>query len=116
MTMVSKILSDVSADSVSIVSQGSCLAMMNPRKDKLLGLLRRHPKVAEVIRKSLALLHVAIVIPVAAASEKNDLQCSEIHADPYIAGLVDPDEFLKSMEIIDSFWMLIADLPRETSS
>jgi hypothetical protein len=109
---VVNIPSEALPDPVAIIGHDGGVARMNGWKGRLLGLLQRHPEVSEEVENSSALRGATIVI--LATSEFDDgLQSDEVQADSYIAGPVDHNEFLKSMETVDSFWMSLVNSSQE---
>ena len=73
-------------------------------------------EVLEEIKESSALKSIPVVILTTSASDADILRSYRLHANCYITKPVDLDGFLKVVKSIDSFWLSIVRLPRETRS
>jgi CheY-like chemotaxis protein len=71
-------------------------------------------EVLEEIKESPALQSIPVVILTTSASEEDVLKSYRLHANCYISKPVDLEGFLKVVKSIDSFWLSIVKLPRET--
>ena len=68
------------------------------------------------IKEDPALKTIPVVILTTSASEEDILRSYQLHANCYITKPVDLDGFLKVVKSIDSFWLTVVKLPRETRS
>ena len=73
-------------------------------------------EVLEEIKESPALKSIPVVILTTSASDADILRSYRLHANCYITKPVDLDGFLKVVKSIDSFWLSVVRLPRETRS
>jgi two-component system, chemotaxis family, response regulator Rcp1 len=71
-------------------------------------------EVLEEIKENPALQSIPIVILTTSSSEEDVLKSYRLHANCYISKPVDLEGFLKVVKSIDSFWLTIVTLPRET--
>jgi two-component system, chemotaxis family, response regulator Rcp1 len=89
-----------------------------PRPDLILLELNLPKKdgreVLEEIKENPALQSIPIVILTTSSSEEDVLKSYRLHANCYISKPVDLEGFLKVVKSIDSFWLTIVTLPRET--
>src|SRR5580693_7185229 len=67
------------------------------------------------LKESPALKSIPVVILTTSASEGDIHGSYQLHANCYITKPVDLDGFLKVVKSIDSFWLSVVKLPRETS-
>jgi two-component system, chemotaxis family, response regulator Rcp1 len=68
------------------------------------------------LKESPALKSIPVVILTTSASEADIQGSYQHHANCYITKPVDLDGFLKVVRSIDSFWLTVVKLPRETRS
>jgi chemotaxis family two-component system response regulator Rcp1 len=68
------------------------------------------------LKESPALKSIPVVILTTSASEADIHGSYQHHANCYITKPVDLDGFLKVVRSIDSFWLTVVKLPRETRS
>jgi CheY-like chemotaxis protein len=68
------------------------------------------------LKESPALKSIPVVILTTSASEADIHGSYQHHANSYITKPVDLDGFLKVVRSIDSFWLTVVKLPRETRS
>src|ERR1700730_12159606 len=68
------------------------------------------------LKESAALKSIPVVILTTSASEVDIHESYQHHANCYITKPVDLDGFLKVVKSIDSFWLTVVKLPRETRS
>jgi two-component system response regulator len=68
------------------------------------------------LKESPALKSIPVVILTTSASEADIHESYQHHANCYITKPVDLDGFLKVVRSIDSFWLTVVKLPRETRS
>jgi chemotaxis family two-component system response regulator Rcp1 len=73
-------------------------------------------EVLQEIKESPTLKSIPVVILTTSASEADILRSYRLHANCYITKPVDLDGFLKVIKSIDSFWLSVVKLPRETHS
>ena len=73
-------------------------------------------EVLKEIKESPALKSIPVVILTTSASDADILRSYRLHANCYITKPVDLDGFLKVVKSIDSFWLSVVRLPRETRS
>jgi two-component system response regulator len=71
-------------------------------------------EVLEEIKENPALQSIPIVILTTSSSEEDVLKSYRLHANCYISKPVDLEGFLTVVKSIDSFWLTIVTLPRET--
>jgi chemotaxis family two-component system response regulator Rcp1 len=71
-------------------------------------------EVLEEIKESPTLKIIPVVILTTSASEADILRSYWLHANCYITKPVDLDGFLAVVKSIDSFWLSVVKLPRET--
>jgi CheY-like chemotaxis protein len=71
-------------------------------------------EVLEEIKEDPALQSIPVVILTTSASEEDVVKSYRLHANCYISKPVDLEGFLKVVKSIDSFWLSIVKLPRET--
>ena len=92
----------------------------NPRPDLILLDLNLPKKdgreVLQEIKGNLTLKSIPVVILTTSESEADILRSYLLHANCYITKPVDLDGFLKVVKSIDSFWLSVVKLPRETRS
>jgi chemotaxis family two-component system response regulator Rcp1 len=72
-------------------------------------------EVLEEIKESPTLKSIPVVILTTSASQSDILKSYQLHANCYITKPVDLDGFLKVVKSIDSFWLSVVKLPRETN-
>ena len=72
-------------------------------------------EVLEEIKETPALKSIPVVILTTSASEADILRSYRLHANCYITKPVDLNGFLKVVKSIDSFWLSVVKLPRESS-
>jgi chemotaxis family two-component system response regulator Rcp1 len=91
-----------------------------PRPDLILLDLNRPKKdgreVLSELKESTALKSIPVVILTTSASEADIHGSYQHHANCYITKPVDLEGFLKVVKSIDSFWLSVVKLPRETRS
>src|SRR3984885_3484170 len=91
-----------------------------PRRDLVLLDLNLPKKeggeVLEEIKKSPTLKSIPVVILTTSASEADILRSYRLHANCYITKPVGLNGFLEVIKSIDSFWLSVVKLPRETHS
>ena len=68
------------------------------------------------IKESPTLRSIPVVILTTSAAEADILQSYQLHANCYITKPVGLDGFLKVVRSIDSFWLSVVKLPRESRS
>jgi chemotaxis family two-component system response regulator Rcp1 len=73
-------------------------------------------EVLEEIKESVTLKSIPVVILTTSASEADILRSYRLHANCYITKPVNLDGFLEVVKSIDSFWLSIVKLPRESLS
>jgi two-component system, chemotaxis family, response regulator Rcp1 len=73
-------------------------------------------EVLKEIKESPTLKSIPVVILTTSASEGDILRSYRLHANCYITKPVSLDGFLKVVNSIDSFWLSVVKLPRETRS
>ena len=73
-------------------------------------------EVLSELKGSPALKSIPVVILTTSASEADIRGSYQQHANCYITKPVDLDGFLKVVKSIDSFWLTVLKLPRETRS
>jgi two-component system, chemotaxis family, response regulator Rcp1 len=73
-------------------------------------------EVLSELKESPALKSIPVVILTTSASEADIHGSYQHHANCYITKPVDLDGFLKVVKSIDSFWLSVVKLPRETRS
>ena len=73
-------------------------------------------EVLEEIKESLQLKSIPVVVLTTSASEEDVLRSYLLHANCYITKPVGLEGFLKVVHSIDSFWLSVVRLPRETLS
>jgi CheY-like chemotaxis protein len=71
-------------------------------------------EVLEEIKESPALKSIPVVILTTSASDADILRSYRLHANCYITKPVDLDGFLEVVKSIDSFWLSVVKLPRES--
>jgi chemotaxis family two-component system response regulator Rcp1 len=86
-----------------------------PRPDLIL-LKKDGREVLAELKESPALKSIPVVILTTSASEADIHGSYQHHANSYITKPVDLDGFLKVVRSIDSFWLTVVKLPRETRS
>jgi two-component system, chemotaxis family, response regulator Rcp1 len=72
-------------------------------------------EVLKEIKESPTLGIIPVVILTTSASEADILRTYQLHANCYITKPVDLDGFLSVVKSIDSFWLSIVKLPRDTT-
>jgi chemotaxis family two-component system response regulator Rcp1 len=73
-------------------------------------------EVLEEIKNSPMLKSIPVVILTTSASEADILRSYRLHANCYITKPVDLNGFLDVVKSIDSFWLSVVQLPRESRS
>jgi CheY-like chemotaxis protein len=73
-------------------------------------------EVLKEIKESPILGSIPVVVLTTSAAEADILRSYRLHANCYITKPVDLDGFLKVVKSIDSFWLTVVKLPRETHS
>jgi two-component system, chemotaxis family, response regulator Rcp1 len=73
-------------------------------------------EVLKEIKESPTLAIIPVVILTTSASEADILRTYQLHANCYITKPVDLEGFLRVVKSIDTFWLSVVKLPRETSS
>ena len=72
-------------------------------------------EVLKEIKESPTLGSIPVAILTTSAAEEDVLRSYRLHANCYIAKPVDLEGFLKVVKSIDTFWLSVVKLPRETS-
>jgi two-component system, chemotaxis family, response regulator Rcp1 len=73
-------------------------------------------EVLKEIKESASLKSIPVVILTTSAAEADILRSYQLHANCYITKPVDLDGFLKVVKSIDTFWLSVVKLPRESRS
>jgi two-component system response regulator len=71
-------------------------------------------EVLKYIKESAPFATIPVVILTTSASEADILRSYQLHANCYITKPVDLEGFLEVVRSIDSFWLTVVKLPRET--
>ena len=73
-------------------------------------------EVLEEIKESSTLKMIPVVILTTSSSQADILRSYQLHANCYITKPVGMAGFLKVVKSIDSFWLTVVKLPRETTT